>query len=310
MTDTTNNTYGLRNNFKQVATRYDASHEVLWSFMNQQNMVPCFNSEIVRELTEHHDEITKSGGLLHLNNNVHHMRYSVAASLTPDVFNLGGQLTLIRKLALNREKEALKNYGLKALNVLVRRYFKFGISDLTTISLLQGQTLGAGLEAALASDVIIAERKTMLGFPEIMFNLFPGMGAHSLLTRKVGAKLADEMILGGKIYTAEEAFNLGIVDVLVDDDEGVSEVYRWIEKNKKISNGFQAIQKAKYRISPITEQEMIDITLIWLDAAMRLNERDFKVMERFTRSQEKRYCPMIEKSTDNVVDFAKSAVAA
>lgn len=307
MIDTVNTTYGLSNHFKQVTTRYDASHEVLWSFMNQQNMVPCFNSEIIKELTEHHDEIAKSGGLLHLNNNIHHMRYSVAASLTPDVFNLGGQLTLIRKLALNREKEALKNYGLKALNVLVRRYFKFNISDLTTISLLQGQALGAGLEAALASDVIIAERKTMLGFPEIMFNLFPGMGAHCLLSRKVGPKIADEMILGGKIYTAEEAYNLGVVDVLVEDNEGVSEVYRWIEKNKKLSNGYQAIQKAKSRVNPITEQEMIDITLIWLDAAMKLNDRDFKVMERFTRSQEKRYCPLSENLPDNIVEFAKSA---
>ena len=303
MANTINNVYGLNNEFKQISTRYDVSHEVLWSFMHQTNMVPCFNGEILRELTEHHEEIAKTGGLLHLDNNIHHIRYSVAASLTPDVFNLGGQLTLIRNLALNREKEALKNYGLKALNVLVQRVFRFGINDLITISLLQGQTLGAGLEAALASDVVIAERKSMVGFPEIMFNLFPGMGAFSLLARKCSTKIAEEMILGGKIYTAEEAFEMGVIDVLVDDNDGVSEVYRWIEKNKKLSNGYLAIQKAKNRVNPITEKEMIDITLIWLDAAMKLNERDFKVMERFIRSQDKRYCPEL----GNVVSFAKFA---
>ena len=304
MLNTINTTAELSNKYKQVVTRYDSSHEVLWTFMNQQQMIPCFNSEIVQELTAHHIEIAKSRGILHIDNTEHKIKYSVGASLTPDVFNLGGQLSLIRDLSLNKDKEALKNYGLKALNVLVQRYFKFNISDLTTISLLQGQTLGAGLEAALASDIIIAERKSMLGFPEIMFNLFPGMGAHLLLHAKVGKKIADEMIFGGKIYTAEKAFEMGIIDVLVDDGEGESAVYNWIEKNKRLSNGYMAIQKANRRVNPISEQDFVDITLIWLDAAMKLKDSDFKVMDRFVRSQAKRY---ISEINDDIAPIAMMA---
>jgi len=47
---------------------------------------------------------------------------------------------------------------------------------LTTISLAQGDALGGGFEAALSCSVIIAERRARFGFPEVMFNLFPGMG--------------------------------------------------------------------------------------------------------------------------------------
>jgi DSF synthase len=49
--------------------------------------------------------------------------------------------------------------------------------DVTTIALVQGDALGGGFETALSSNVLIAERSAKLGFPEILFNLFPGMGA-------------------------------------------------------------------------------------------------------------------------------------
>ena len=300
-------TYGLSNNFNQVVTRYDQSHEVLWSFLSQKSTIPCFNVEIVNELTQHNLEIEKTGGILSSSDGcVLNIRYSVAASLTPNVFNLGGQLMLIRELARNRQREALKDYAFRSLNILIQRTFRYNIPSLILISLLQGQTLGAGLEAALTSDVIIAERKTMIGFPEIMFNLFPGMGAYSLLARKVGTKVADEMIHGGKIYTAEEGFKLGLIDILVDDEQGQKAVYDWIEKKKRLSNGYLAIQKAKNRFHPITKEELEDIAYIWLDAALKLNERDFKVMERFIRSQDKLYAPP-KSIPDNVIEFQKSA---
>jgi DSF synthase len=305
-TKMTSTTYGLTNNYKQVNTRYDASHEVLWTFMNQKSMIPCYNGEIISELTRHHKEIENTAGILHADGNIHSIKYSVAASLTPDVFNLGGQLVLIRELALNRQREALMDYATKALDVLAQRTFRFNIPSLITITLLQGQTLGAGFEAALTSDVIIAERKSVLGFPEIMFNLFPGMGAYSLVARKVGTKIADELILGGKLYTAEEAHALGLVDVLVEDGQGEKAVYDWIEKNKRISNGYLAIQKAKNRYNPVTYAELTDITHIWLDAALKLNDRDFKVMERFIRSQEKRYL-QVEMPVDNVIEMKRTA---
>lgn len=298
--------YGLNNAFNQVTTRYDASHEVLWTFMNQKSRIPCYNGEILSELNQHHSEIEKTGGILSTDEGIFNIRYSVAASITPNVFNLGGHLALIRELARNRQKEALLDYAMRGLNVLAQRTFRFNIPSLITISLLQGETLGAGLEAALTSDVVIAERKSILAFPEIMFNLFPGMGAYSLVARKAGFKVADEMIHSGKLYTAEECFNLGVVDVLVEDGEGEAAVYKWIEKNKRTSNGFLAIQKAKNRVLPITYEELVDITHIWLDAALKLSERDFKVMERFVTSQERRYLQPAQ-NYDNVIQLPKIA---
>lgn len=301
--------FGLSNNFKQLTIRYDASHEVLWTYFNQKNMIPCANPEIVSELIQHQQEVAKTGGLLYGNDEVHSIKYSVAASLTPNVFNLGGHLGLIKELAINRNAEGLLRYATKAIDMLDGRLSRFNQSNIINISLVQGLALGGGLEGALASDVVIAERKSIFGFPEILFNMFPGMGGYSLVVRKVGAKIADEMILKGKQYTAEQAYDMGLVDVLVEDGEGEKAVYQWIEKNKRFSNGFLAAQRAKNRVNPITYDELMDITKMWVDVALKLSDREFSIMDRFIYSQEKQYLKpnVVQATTDNVVSIKRAS---
>ncbi len=302
--------YGLLNNYKQLSVRYDASHEALWTFFNQQNMIPCANAEIMHEVIQQQQEVIKTRGVLFANDQVHNIRYSVTASKTPNVFHLGGQLTLIRDLARNQQKEALLSYATKAIELLHNRLSRFNDCAIINISLIQGLALGGGLEGALASDVVIAERKSLFSFPEILFNMFPGMGAYSLVARKAGTKVADEMILGGKQYTAEQAYAMGIVDVLVEDGEGEKAVYKWIEKNKRTANGYLAAQKAKNRVNPITYDELMDITRMWVDVALKLTEREFGIMERFIYMQEKQYLPTFKQvngHVDNIVSIKRTA---
>ncbi|EUJ10997.1 enoyl-CoA hydratase/carnithine racemase [Methylophilaceae bacterium 11] len=303
--------FGLSNHFKQLSLKYDESHEVLWTYFNQKNIIPCANHEIIHELTQHQQELEKAAGVLYSNDRVFQVKYSVAASLTPNVFNLGGHLALIRELALNKNKDALLYYAIKGIDILHSRLSRFNNSSIVNITLVQGLALGGGLEGALASDVIIAERKSYFGFPEILFNMFPGMGGYSLVARKAGMKVADEMILKGKQYTAEQAFELGLVDVLVDDGQGEKAVYEWIEKNKRYFNGYLAAQRAKNRVNPITYDELLDITKIWVDTALKLGEREFSIMDRFIYSQEKQYltAPMPHTSpvADNVVSIKRAA---
>ena len=300
---------GLSNSFKQLSIRYDVSHEVLWTCFNQKNIIPCFNHELISELTQHQKEIEKTGGILFDGDKAHHIKYSVAASVTPDVFNLGGHLAMIRELAINRHKEALLNYATKGIDVLANKLSRFNNSPIINISLVQGLALGGGFEAVLASDIVIAERKSLFGFPEILFNMFPGMGGYSLVARKAGVKIADEMILKGKQYTAEQAHEMGLVDVLVDDGEGEKAVYNWIEKNRRFSNGYLAAQKAKNHINPITNDELMDITRLWVDVALKLSDREFSIMDRFIYNQEKQYIKQSNGNqiTNNVVPLRQSA---
>ncbi len=282
----------LESKYSQLSTRFDPDAGILWTLVDQDS-VPCVTPELLQDLQDHHKEIEGSGGSLLIDGQRQPIRYSVLASRTPGVFNLGGQLSLFRQLIRNMDRASLLHYATWCIDVIMPRINHFS-APLATISLIQGDALGGGLEAALASDVIIAERQSQMGFPEILFNLFPGMGAYSLVARKIGPTLAEKMILSGKIYSAEELHAMGLVDIVAEQGEGENAVLEYVRKQEHRSNGFLAVQKARNRFNPVTHQELLDITTIWVDAALKLSERDLKVMDRFVRSQEKLFAQQSE----------------
>ena len=276
----------LETEYSLLSTRFDPESGILWTLLDQDS-VPCVTPELLGDLHTHHNQIANCGGRLPVDGGgSRDIRYAVMASLTPGVFNLGGQLALFRQLIRNSNRDALLHYATKCIDTFIPRYNHFNL-PLATITLIQGDAMGGGLEAALTSDIIIAERQSQMGFPEILFNLFPGMGAYSVLARKIGARLAEKMILSGKMYSAEELHVMGVVDIVVEKGEGESAVYEYVRKQEHRSNGFLAVQKVRNRFNPVTYQELMDITTVWVDAALKLSERDLKVMDRFVRAQEK-----------------------
>ncbi|RPJ44346.1 MAG: enoyl-CoA hydratase [Betaproteobacteria bacterium] len=212
------------------------------------------------------------------------IEYVILASGMPGVFNLGGDLDLFRQKIDRRDRAALTAYGRACIDVLYRNYVGHDL-PVTTVSLVQGECLGGGFEAALSSDVIVAERGSRFGFPEILFNLFPGMGAYSFLDRKVGQRTAEEIISSGKIYSADEMRNLGVIDVVAEDGEGVAAVNALIKQRSRSRNGLAALAAVRRRVHQITYEELLDVVSVWVDAALRLTTRDLKLMQRLVSRQ-------------------------
>lgn len=277
----------LFTNYEQVTTRFDKSHEALWTIMTQDNRVPNANPELMEDLYNHHNEITKTGGYIETENERCKIRYAILASKTPDYFQMGGDLALMAAAVRDKDIELLTKYANFSLEVIAQRIYSFNLPSIITISLVQGQTLGAGIEAALTSDIVIAERHSTFSFPEIIFNMFPGMGAHSLLSRKIGMQATNKMIVEATQFSAEQFYEMGLIDVLVEAGEGEQAVYKFIEKHKNASAGLLSIHKAKKLINPITRDELFGIVDLWVENAMSLTERDLKMMDRFIRSQQK-----------------------
>ena len=223
------------------------------------------------------------------------VNYVVIASSVPGTYNLGGDLALFQQYIHDRNREGLLEYARKCVDLIytmtagVRR----GVCG---VMLVQGDALGGGMEAALSGDVLIAERNVRMGLPEIMFNLFPGMGAYSLLSRKVGPKLAERMILSGQLYTAEELHEMGIVDRLAEPGEGERAVREFMEEDARRANGARALREAKRLSNPVTYQELYAITEVWVDAALRLTDRDLRMMERLVKRQTKRSDPVVKSA--------------
>jgi DSF synthase len=97
----------------------------------------------------------------------------------------------------------------------------------------------------------------------------------------------ERMILSGRIFTAEELYDQGVIDYIFEDDHGVQEIDLFIKKLEKSKNTRKAILKIRNRINPVTFEEMLDIGEIWVESAMALSQKEVKVMQRLVRSQDR-----------------------
>ncbi len=271
--------------YSQIDTRFDTEFGLLWGFMNPKPR-PTFNAKLLDEACAFGRSISETGATIWNQGQQFQINYVVEASRVPGVYNLGGDLALFRGAIGNRDRQLLVEYGEKCIDNVFGWATGFG-QGVTTLSLVQGEALGGGLESALAASVLIAEESSRLGFPEILFNLFPGMGAYSLLSRKVGRRITEELITSGNIYTARQLFDMGVVDVLAPDGAGEAAIYGYVRKHAKSSNGRRGIESARRAIDPITRDELVRVVHVWADAALRLTERDLCMMERLVRAQNK-----------------------
>ncbi len=272
--------------YEQLEIRFDPEYAVAWSYMKPIG-APCFNVGLLKDLRAHDQALEINGGYVPFDGELRQVHYHVLASKIEGIFNLGGDLALFMSWIKSHDRPALFDYAKLCIDDISARINNYNV-PITTISLVQGDALGGGFETALSSNVVIAERGAKMGLPEILFNLFPGMGAYSLLGRRLGMKRAEEMILSGRIYQAAELHEMELVDVLAEDGEGERAVWDFIKSNDKKRNGMQAVFRARRQFSPISYEELINIANIWVDAAMRLEERDLKLMNRLMRSQLKR----------------------
>jgi DSF synthase len=213
--------------------------------------------------------------------------YYVFGSRARGTYSLGGDLSFFADCIRTANREAIRAYAHTCIDVVWQHVVTFN-RPLITMALVQGDALGGGFETALSCDVIVAERSAKMGLPEVLFNLFPGMGAYSFLTRRLGPAQAHRMVISGTVYTAEQLHEMGIVDVLLEDGEGVYGVRDYVQRNRRKYNAQRASLLARKRVNPITESELRDIVDIWVDAVLRLTEADLRRMTRLIDAQERR----------------------
>lgn len=270
--------------FGELDLHYDSYERVMWSYMRPQGP-PSFTRGLLADLA----------GAQHLIGEVfrdsHYERqpllYYVLASKLDGIFSLGGHLSYFAECIRRRDRDALLAYGYACIRVLYTNAMAFH-QPVITVALVQGDALGGGFEAALACDVIVAERRSKFGLPEILFNLFPGMGAYSFLSRRIGAAQAEKMILGGRLYSAEQLHDMGLVQVLCEDGEGEHAVRQYINDNKRRHSAHTNIYNVRRKVNPLAFAELESVVQIWADTALEVQDSDLRRMERLVAAQNRR----------------------
>ena len=274
------------NNFKQINIDIEPELGIVWMILKPSPR-PCFNSELIAEVEHFQTMLDFYKGHLPYEGKLVKINYHVMDSQTPGIFNFGGDLSKFLDYISSKDEEGMYRYGKSCIDGIYPIMTSFNL-PITTLSLVRGDALGGGCEVALSSSIVVAEKTSQMGFPEILFNLFPGMGGYHLLKRRVTRAQAEEMLLNGRVYSAEEMFDMGIVDVLAEEGQGRAALYKKINECEKHKNGRMAMQKVMARTEPVDYDELLDVCKIWVEAAMQLTEKDLRMMNRLVKAQDRK----------------------
>ncbi len=254
-----------------VSTFFDKKYGVHWAILNK-DAPKRITTEMLVDLGAVQEDVKNR--IEQLND----VNYQIFTSAIPGIFSLGGDLGLFAQCALNKDRATLEHYARASTDFVYNGATNYR-KPITTISVVKGAAFGGGFEGALGANVVIAERQSLFSFPETRFGMFPGMGALTLLKRRVPVHVAEEIILSAKIYTAEQLLEMGVIDIVCDEGEGDSAATRFIAKRHRQKKGIDTMRELVDQFAPVDRSEMLAITDKWVDSALGLGEKERRIIE-------------------------------
>ncbi|MCB1750359.1 MAG: enoyl-CoA hydratase/isomerase family protein [Gammaproteobacteria bacterium] len=273
--------------FNHINLVFEPEYQMVWARLRYPGR-PCMSEELLRDVARAQQIVAEKATGEYQQDHASRLQYQVLGSDLKGVFSLGGDLARFIALIDQKNRVALRQYAKACIDVLYRSATSYGL-PFTTISLVQGEALGGGFEAALSANVVIAEKQARFGFPETVFGLFPGMGAFSFLARRLNPGLAKRLIASGRVYSAEELYEMGVVDVLVPDGKGEESVYEYIQHQRCRYSGFSGLDKVVEQYNPLTYAELENVIDLWVDTTLRLSKKNIRLMQYLVQAQEKRW---------------------
>lgn len=261
----------------QMSVWYESGRNVMWMMLHTHPR-PCFNPELLADVACVL-RAAKTAGLP--------IDFWVTGSTAPGVFNVGGDLSYFSQHIRAGDRAPLMAYARACIDIIYQAMTGFGVGAIT-IAMLEGTALGGGFEAALAHEFVLGQAGAKLGFPEIAFNLYPGMGAYSLVARKAHMRLAEQLISTGESFSSEWHHEKGLVDRVFEPGNGYIATRTFIDSMRPKLNGINAMLRTRRRVLPITKSELLDITEDWVESAFKLEEKDLAYMDRLVMLQNKR----------------------
>ena len=211
-----------------IRSEIDDDHICLLTFDRPDSGANIFDAATLNELNEHVDLIEDDASL----------RGLIIASAKKSIFIAGADLKTLLKQAQSGEMRDFIAHGQRILNRIVAL-------KIPTVAAIHGACAGGGYEITLACDYRIAtdDPATRIGLPETTLGLIPAWGGCARLPRLIGAERAAEVILKGKLYSAQEALKLGLVDEVASRDQLLQAARKKLRDGKRAARSVPRIER-------------------------------------------------------------------
>lgn len=266
----------------ELELEHDASTGAIWAFQRHQER-PSFTRRLLADIRtfqrtffEFHRDHPDDAALV--------ARFVVYASRVPGVFNLGGDLKYFLECLEVRDRAALKDYATSCIDVCYQNYVGMH-SHAITASLVTGDALGGGFEAVLSGDFAVADERARFGLPEILYGLFPGMGAYTFLSRRAGQAVAERLILDGRVMSAAEIDEMHLLAQVAPAGQGATAMDKYLSTIVQRFDAFYSVFRSRQLTQPVSYEEMTEIADKWVEVAMRLQDRQLRKMSKLVHAQ-------------------------
>jgi 3-hydroxyacyl-CoA dehydrogenase/enoyl-CoA hydratase/3-hydroxybutyryl-CoA epimerase len=193
-------------------------HICVLTFDRPDSGANIFDAATLDELNEHLDDVENDTSV----------RGLMLTSAKKSIFVAGADLKTLLQAAKTGEMREFIEHGQHVFNRLANL-------KIPTVAAIHGASAGGGYEVALACDYRVAsdDPATRIGLPETGLGLLPAWGGCTRLPRLIGAEKAAEVILKGKLYSAQEALNVGLVDEIASRDQLLDRARKMLRDGKR-----------------------------------------------------------------------------
>lgn len=271
-----------------LGLEYRPAGETLWIVLRHvPGRAHNFSPQLLADLQSRLDQLEASGWQWREPGREGPIRFAVMTSEHPVYFSVGGDLVHFRDCIARGDAAALREYTLRCVDAVYRWAMAGG--EVATVAVVQGRALGGGFEAVLAANHIIAEEHAEFGFPEILFGLFPMAGGMSLLGRRIGIHQAEKLMRDGRLYSAREMLEMGVIDEVCPRGEAALAVRAWLKREEGSRRARAMLRRAKLRMAPIDPAELGRVVDEWVETALALTPKEVRVLEALIGMQRKEF---------------------
>jgi len=210
-------------------------HICVLTFDRPDSGANIFDAATLEELNEHLDAVEKDTSL----------RGLIIASAKKSIFVAGADLKTLLQGAKSGAMRGFIERGQQVFNRLADL-------KIPTVAAIHGASAGGGYEVALACDyrVVSDDAATRIGLPETSLGLLPAWGGCTRLPRLIGPEKASEVILKGKLYSAQEALKVGLVDGVAPRDQLLDLAQKKLSGGKRKIEGRAPATPASQELRP------------------------------------------------------------
>jgi DSF synthase len=280
----------------QVSIEFEAELGLLWLTFRPEPK-PVFTHEM---LVSAHKIQTAIAGIWGQNPQACPVKFLAFRGVGP-IFTLGGDLDFYLDCLSIADREALAAYAhASAAGVLANMSGLDGL--VTTLSTVHAKALGGGIDAPRSCHVMIAEEQATLGYPEIAFNHFPIVAA-PILSRRVGALAAQQLLMTGREMTAREFFDYGLLDSVVPKQTGEDWIRRYAKANLPSHGARTTLFHDFFKRSGDVAGDLYAAADLWVDYIMKMKPADISKLQRIARMQDRMLLRLYRESASERTDM-------